>query len=212
MLKRELCRIFDPLIESRQTVQSLVFAFSVMILAPAWALPEGSELPALSVTSGGEFVFVDGKGAYQPWNSEHAPRRLSLVQVLAASTKAATLNEDFFDLLETREYADEELQSTILIVSKKIPGPFRGFVKSNLKKNKKLYPESVLIDDRAGISWETWAPNEDLSTIILVDENRKVLFYQEGKLSDENTEVLLQLIATKVQREVAAAQATAKEE
>ncbi len=181
-----------------------VVAVSIVWPITSYSIETEQTLPEVIFDSAGEIVYIDGKATFQAWSSTQPAGQMAVLNIIEASNKAADLNTPFFDRLVEKKIPAGQLLSVNIIVSKKIAGPFRGFVKRSLKKNKKRYPDTVLIEDREGLSWQQWSQGETQSAVMLLDKTQQVIFYREGKLTEEDSAKFFALIEQHLQIDVLA--------
>ncbi len=167
---------------ARAWLISLVFA----VTANCIALEVPSLLPDLTIDNAGEMTVVNGKSKYINWSSSRLSERVTVLQILAASQKAADLNMPFLDKFTAQFEADETtVGTTTIIVSKKIPSLLSGFVKRELKSNKAEHPLAIMVNDKKGKILTSWSLPDTLAILMLVDNKGVVQKYHEGKLPTE---------------------------
>ncbi len=163
-----------------------VYAF-ILISLPLFTLKANAididkALPALSISDGGEITLDNGKAKFIAWSSDTLADKVTLLQVLAASQEAADINKSYLDQFSARFEGNAEVASATIIVSNNIPKLFGGFVKKELKKNKKAHPAAIMVNDKKGVSRDTWLLPDTLSVMMLIDNDGMVRKYHEGKL------------------------------
>lgn len=152
-----------------------------------------ASLPSLTIKSYGEIVLGDNstdslndrKAKFVPWSSEQLTGTVTLLQVLAASQKAADLNKRYLDQFSARFENNTHVDSATIIVSDNIPGMLGGFVKKEIKKNKLLHPRAIMVNDKQALSRKVWQLPETMAILILLDHRGIIQHYHEGQLTPE---------------------------
>lgn len=142
-------------------------------------------LPQLTIKSYGEIILNNNKATFNDWSSHQLTGKVTLLQVLAASQKAADLNKRYLDQFSARFEANTNVDSATIIVSDNIPGMLGGFVKKELKKNKLLHPRAIMVNDKKALTRKNWQLPEAQAILMLLDHRGIVQSYHEGILSSE---------------------------
>ena len=158
-----------------------------------------TSLPSLTIKSYGEIVLGDNsteklsnkKATFIPWSSEQLTGTVTLLQVLAASQKAADLNKRYLDQFSARFEHNTLVDSATIIVSDNIPSMLGGFVKKELKKNKLLHPRAIMVNDKKALSRQVWQLPEAMAILILLDHRGIIRYYHEGQLTPEQEQLWL---------------------
>ncbi|MDG2473130.1 MAG: YtfJ family protein [Pseudomonadales bacterium] len=158
-----------------------------------------TSLPSLTIKSYGEIVLGDNsteklsnkKATFIPWSSDHLTGTVTLLQVLAASQKAADLNKRYLDQFSARFEHNTLVDSATIIVSDNIPSMLGGFVKKELKKNKLLHPRAIMVNDKKALSRQVWQLPEAMAILILLDHRGIIRYYHEGQLTPEQEQLWL---------------------
>ena len=158
-----------------------------------------TSLPSLTIKSYGEIVLggnstdnlSNNKATFIPWSSEQLTGTVTLLQVLAASQKAADLNKRYLDQFSARFEHNTQVNSATIIVSDNIPSMLGGFVKKELKKNKLLHPRAIMVNDKQALSREIWQLPETMAILILLDHEGIIQHYHEGQLTPEQEQLWL---------------------
>ena len=158
-----------------------------------------TSLPSLTIKSYGEIVLGENsteklnnkKATFIPWSSEQLTGTVTLLQVLAASQKAADLNKRYLDQFSARFEHNTLVDSATIIVSDNIPSMLGGFVKKELKKNKLLHPRAIMVNDKKALSREIWQLPESMAILILLDHRGIIRYYHEGQLTPEQEQLWL---------------------
>ena len=164
-----------------------------------YSLELQARLPSLTIKSYGEIVLGDNstdrlndrKAKFVPWSSEQLTGTVTLLQVLAASQKAADLNKRYLDQFSARFENNTHVDSATIIVSDNIPGMLGGFVKKEIKKNKLLHPRAIMVNDKQALSRKIWQLPETMAILILLDHRGMIQHYHEGQLTPEQEQLWL---------------------
>lgn len=164
-----------------------------------YSLELQANLPSLTIKSYGEIVLGDNstdrlndrKAKFVPWSSEQLTGTVTLLQVLAASQKAADLNKRYLDQFSARFENNTHVDSATIIVSDNIPGMLGGFVKKEMKKNKLLHPRAIMVNDKQALSRKIWQLPETMAILILLDHRGMIQHYHEGQLTPEQEQLWL---------------------
>ena len=176
-------------------VNLLIFSYC----SHAYSLELQASLPSLTITSYGEIVLGDNstdslndrKAKFAPWSSEQLTGTVTLLQVLAASQKAADLNKRYLDQFSDRFENNTHVDSVTIIVSDNIPSMLGGFVKKEMKKNKLLHPRAIMVNDKQALSRKIWQLPETMAILILLDHRGIIQHYHEGQLTPEQEQLWL---------------------
>jgi YtfJ family uncharacterized protein len=158
-----------------------------------------TSLPSLTIKSYGEIILAghltdklsNKKATFIPWSSEQLTGTVTLLQVLAASQKAADLNKRYLDQFSARFEHNTQVDSATIIVSDNIPSMLGGFVKKELKKNKLLHPRAIMVNDKKALSRRVWQLPEAMAILILLDHRGIIRYYHEGQLTPEQEQLWL---------------------
>ena len=177
-------------------------AINLLILSycsHTYSLELQSTLPPLTIKSYGEIVLDDSStdrlddntAKFVPWSSEQLTGTVTLLQVLAASQKAADLNKRYLDQFSARFENNNNVDSATIIVSDNIPRMLGSFVKKEIKKNKLLHPRAIMVNDKQALSRSAWQLPETMAIIILLDHRGIIQHYHEGQLTPDQEQLWL---------------------
>ena len=161
--------------------------------ATASVLAVGARLPDLSIDNRGELLLQDDEVSYRSWSYPQHTGKIHIVQYMAATRTAGDLHKPFRDRLDTDLPANSFSTTTILNMDDAIWGT-GGFVISELKSNKKLYPEAVMVVDEEGLGVKRWALDDDSAALIIVDSRGTVRYVKQGSMSAAEVDSTLALI------------------
>lgn len=158
----------------------------------------GAALPALEVTDKGELILAGDKVEYKPWSSATLTGKVHVLQYLAGRMSSSKLNEPFTDKLSELAMSLEFHQVTTIINLDDAMWGTSGFVASELKSNKKKYPDSTMVADKNGDGAKLWELTPEGSAIWVLSPEGKVLFFKDGGLSAEEIASTVELLQSQM--------------
>ena len=159
----------------------------------AQGLQVGSLVPDLSISELGEIRLQEEEFSYHPWTFPQDLGQLHVVQYMAATMKASELNKPFTDSLSENLAGGNFTVTTVINLDDAMWGT-SGFVISEIKKNKKRYPESTMVLDKAGIGREAWQLDKKSSAIVIVDAAGTIRYIKQGAMEAAEIESTLEMI------------------
>jgi len=152
-------------------------------------------LPAVAVDDRGEiYLQDDGSDAYRPWRSDSTRGRIVILQHMAARLSSKSIMQNFNDAMEKRAYAPEKVLVTVVVNLDDALWGTTGLVQSELKGNKKKHPQSNIVADLKGVARKAWDLKEQNAAMAVLDANGIVLFFKEGKPTEQETSAIFGLI------------------
>ncbi|MDH4040847.1 MAG: YtfJ family protein [Gammaproteobacteria bacterium] len=174
-------------------------------------VPVGGRLPDLSIAERGELVISGDDVDYRTWSYPQQPGKVHVLQYLAATRAASNINKPFTDRMKTDLPKGSFLSTTILNLDEAVWGT-AGLVVSELKSNKRDFPNAVLVADEDGAGLQQWQLEKESSAIIVTDPAGVVRYFKQGPMSaaeiDSTLELVRQYIAGGAPPVAAAAAAT----
>jgi YtfJ family uncharacterized protein len=196
-------------------MQARILVFLACLAAPfavGGDIPVGQRLPDLSIAERGELVLTGDEVGYRTWNYPQQPGKVHVVQYLAATRAASNINKPFTDKMKTDLPQGAFLSTTILNLDEAMWGT-AGLVVSELKSNKKQFPNAVLVADEDGTGLRQWQLEKENSAIVIADPAGVVRYFKQGAMSgaeiDSTLELVRQYIAGSVPPVAATGGATA---
>lgn len=153
----------------------------------------GNRLPDLDIAEKGELVLAGDEVGYRTWNYPQQPGKVHVLQYMAATRAASNINMPFTDRMKTDLPQGAFLSTTILNLDEAMWGT-SGLVVSELKSNKKEFPNAVLVADADGVGRKQWQLEEENSAVIVTDPQGVVRYFKQGAMSEEEIESTLQLV------------------
>ena len=168
-------------------LQSLLFVAACFVASTAIAgsLAVGSAVPSLTIDDRGEITLNGDDIDYAPWNSGRLSGGVHVVQYIGATMGDKDKFKALTDKIES-DFAPGSVTVTTLINMDAALWGTGGLVASEIKKNKKAYPEAIMVLDEDGIGTQTWGLGKDGIALIILDSEGVILYaVQEG--IDEKT-------------------------
>lgn len=176
-------------------MRGLLLVLLCLLALPADALPEGEPLPPLAIERLGEILLEGDDTRYARWDSMGLDgQRVQVLQYLAARNSARAINKPFTDRLERSGIPLDHYHVTTIVNLDDALFGTRGFVISELEKNKRRYHRSTIVADEAGRGLEAWGLAKGSSAIIILGADARVQFFREGAMSDAEIEKALALV------------------
>jgi len=171
-------------------------AFGALVLAalPALALDPGQSLPALRVEKLGELQVEGDELQYTAWDSARLSGKIHVLQYLAARPAARNLSKPFTDRLEKSGIPLAHYHVTTIVNLDDAMFGTRGFVLSELERNKRRYHLSTIVADESGAGRLAWGLQGGSSAVIILGPDARVLFFREGAMSEGDIEQALEIV------------------
>ena len=150
-------------------------------------------LSVLAIDDKGELTLEGDDVTYQPWRSDSHAGNVHVIQYLAATQSASEIYKPFTDRLET-EVEPGAIQVTSVINLKAALWGTSGFVLSEVKKNKRKYPDSTMVMDKDGAGTKTWELGKKGSALIILDADGNVRFVATQALTDTQLDEAIALV------------------
>lgn len=172
-----------------------LLAVLCLLALPAAALQKGEPLPPLAIERMGEILIEGDDTRYAPWDSAGLDgQRVQVLQYLAARTSARALNKPFTDRLERSGIPLDRYHVTTIVNLDDALFGTRGFVISELRKNKRRYHRSTIVADETGQGLGVWRLAKGSSAIIILGADARVLFFREGAMSEAEIGEALEMV------------------
>lgn len=171
-------------------------AFIAMVFSPlsAAATPVvNAPLPPLEVGNHGELQLQGDDIIYLPWQANAAPDKVHVIQYLAATMSASKIYAPFTDQLQ-QEFEPGAVQVTSIINLNAALWGTSGLVMSEIKKNKRKHPESIMVLDKKGYGASEWGLGKKGSALLIIDKQGDVRFFSKAALSDAELESAVALV------------------
>lgn len=154
----------------------------------------GQPLPDLSIADRGELLLQGDDFSFAPWAVAADIGKIHIVQYMAGTKGASEINKPFTDRLQ--EIPNSNYQVTTIINLDDAMWGTSGFVISEVKKNKRMFPGSTMVLDAEGVGRETWKLQPKSSAIVVLDARGSVHYLKDGAMSEGDIEQMLEFILT----------------
>lgn len=171
-----------------------LFLSMVSIAVNANNVQIGGSVPAVSVEKGGEIFLQDEGVNYLPWNTKQLLGKVHVIQAIAGRSGAKAMNAPLMAAITEADFPKEQYQTTTIVNQDDAIWGTSSFVKSSAEDGKKDFPWSSMVLDQEGVVAEQWQLTPKSSTILVQDKTGRILFNQNGELSQQQIKQVLQLI------------------
>lgn len=154
--------------------------------AVAGSLAVGGALPPLTIEDRGEITLAGEDVAYAPWNSSGLRNGVHVVQYIGATMGDKDKFKPLTDRIE-RDFPPGSVTVTTLINMDAALWGTGGLVASEIKKNKKAYPQAIMVLDEDGIGTKTWGLGDDGIALLIIDSEGVVRYALTNQALDEKT-------------------------
>lgn len=165
--------------------------FSLFSLASAPVVDQ--TLPPLSIPDRGELVLEDNEFRYSAWSSNQTPDRVHVIQYIAASLSGKKRFERFTDQLRDAVDPEQYHVTTILNLDAALWGT-TGFVLSELKDNKRRYPDATMVLDEEGVGVQRWQLGKEGAVLLILDAAGIVRYVGREAISSEQAPQVVELL------------------
>ncbi|NND69310.1 MAG: hypothetical protein HKN19_17090 [Halioglobus sp.] len=181
-------------------LQSLLLAtaFTLANAAAAGPLTVGGALPPLQIDDRGEIILQGDDVDYAPWDSGQLQGGVHVVQYIGATMGDKDKFKPLTDKIE-KDFAPGSVTVTTLINMDAALWGTGGLVASEIKKNKRAYPEAIIVLDEDGAGTKTWGLGEDGIALLIIDSAGVVRYVRNEGLDDETLAEPLDLLRTQVE-------------
>ena len=176
-----------------KTLMALIIATSPMFVS-AHNLTVGGTLPKVDITHYGEILVQDNDTVYQTWNNDAMLGKVRVVQAIAGRSNAKSMNAPLMTAITAAQFPPESYQTTTIINQDDSMWGTGSFVKSSAQESKMEFPWSSMVLDEEGVAASQWDLQPESSTIIVQDKQGKILFVEEGVLTESDVQQVLELI------------------
>lgn len=125
-------------------------------------------LPSLMIEERGEIVLEGDDFSFRPWNSEQAPSKVHILQYFGATQSDSELFKPFIDALQESLTPGTYHVTTIINLDAAMWGT-TGFVVSEVKTNKRNFPEATIVLDEDGVGVKQWQLGKVGAGLVIVD-------------------------------------------
>jgi YtfJ family uncharacterized protein len=154
-----------------------------------------SALPLLDITERGELTMSGDDFKFVPWRSDTDIGKVHVIQYFGATMGDQDTFKPFTDLLERSFESGTIHVTTVLNLDAAMWGT-SGFVVSELKKNKRIYPQATMVLDDDGSGVVKWDLGEAGTGLIVANKQGIVKFFSPKALSKDEMAATVELIRT----------------
>ncbi|MEB6337157.1 YtfJ family protein [Serratia rhizosphaerae] len=177
--------------KSRMLMMSLLFA---PLLASAHNFQLLQRVAPVSVTDRGELHYANGDFSYEKWSSGKLSGKVRVIQHIAGRSSAKDMNDPLIEAIKAAKLPRDRYQTTTIInIDDAIVGTGM-FVRSSIEDNKKEFPWSQFIVDNKGYVKKAWDLQSNGSAIIVLDDQGRVKFAKDGKLTEEEVQQVMNML------------------
>ncbi len=166
----------------------------VMAAANLFAVTIGEKPQPVSISGENGGYVKDGS----PWSSQMIKDKVYVMFYVDPDEKDK--NERVAEALKARHF-DRSKYGSIAIVNMAATWKPNFIIQKILESKQKKYKDTIYVMDKNKVLVKKWELADDDSDILLFDKDGKVLFYQAGRLSDEDIDKLIHLIEVKINEE-----------
>lgn len=176
-------------------IRLLTLFIAVLISPLVLAAPPavGTLLPPLSIDDRGELTLQAEELVFSPWDSSAFDGGVHVVQYFGATMGDSEKFKPFTDILEKSFGAKGVEVTTVINMDAALWGT-GGFVLSEVKKNKKRYPDSTIVIDEDGLGVKNWGLGKPGSALVIIDNQGTVLYINQDPLTDAELDATLALL------------------
>jgi hypothetical protein len=165
---------------------------------------KGQMVPDYTIENN-KMVFREGADiTYRPWDSKELIGKIRCIYHLAARSGVDEINKPFIDALiaaDLPEYlpGSPYKTTTILNTDDALWGT-SGIATGRFVKSQKEVAYAYYVTDANGVARQAWGLKEKGSSVIIVDKDGKVLYFIDGKMTEEDIRKTVELVKQKLNR------------
>lgn len=177
--------------KSSMLIMSLLFA---PLLASAHNFQLLQRVAPVSVTDRGELNYANGDFSYEKWSSGKLSGKVRVIQHIAGRSSAKDMNDPLIEAIKDAKLPRDRYQTTTIInIDDAIVGTGM-FVRGSIEDSKKEFPWSQFIVDNKGSVKKAWDLQSNGSAIIVLDDQGRVKFAKDGKLTEEEVQQVMNML------------------
>jgi len=173
-----------------------IFALACFVVESTWALEVGQQVEPVTIDTQGEINYDADQDeyTYQKWSSDNLTGKVRAVQHMAGRSSAKKINQGFIDALKAAQFDHDKYQTTTIINLDDAVFGTGLLVKNKAEKSKKKFYWSSIVLDESGNAQQAWQLNPKKSAIIVLNQQGKVLFFKDGKMTSNEIKNTIALI------------------
>ena len=171
----------------KHLAKCLLFVLAVLLINQWAQAVEIGEVPPrvqLKEKLGGR---LDGK----PWSSEELRGKVHVLFYVDPDEKDT--NNDASEALDREKFPADKFQS-VGIVNMAATWLPNFAISSALKDKQKRYPTTIYVRDYKKVLVNAWKIADDSSNVLAFDQNGRLIFRKDGKLTAEEIQKLIKVI------------------
>lgn len=175
----------------RQLYNALLFSIAAISSTASFAGPKpqvGTVLPSVTLEGDDGARVAGGK-----WSSDELKGKVWCVFYVDPDEKDT--NDPTSQALKAAKFPEDKF-GTYAIINMGATWVPNALIQKNLESKQKEFPKTIYVRDFKKVLVNKWGVGDDASVILLFAKDGKLLFHKDGKLSDAETQQLLQLIRT----------------
>lgn len=154
------------------------------------ALPEVN----LAIKDGGELFLVNNEVEYRDWNSKKLTGKTRVIYHLAARMGIDKVNSKTMSAMESLTLSQDKFSTVSIINADDVAFGASSFAKREVEKNRKKHPGAEFVLDMESTIQKAWNLKRKSSTLLIIDPDNKVLFFKDGKLSENEHQTFLEIL------------------
>ncbi len=197
--------------------KSFLLAIIVVFIAVttyADGIKIGEKLPMIAIEQKGflvpeydikgeKMIFKAGTDInYKKWNSSELTGRIGVVYHLAARAGSDDINKPFIDALiaaDLPEYLpDSPYKTTTILNTDDALWGTSGIASGRFESSQKETTYACFANDENGVAQKTWGLKRKGSAVIIIDKEGTVLYFKDGKMTQNEIEKAVILIKNKL--------------
>jgi len=153
-------------------------------------------LSALSVGEIPKNVTIDGDNGglvadNAAWNSDTLKDKILVMFYVDPDEK--DLNNEFSQILKANKY-DRSKFGSLAVINLAATWKPNFIIEKILKSKQEEFVHTIYVKDKNSVLVNEWGLADNNSDIIIFSKEGKVLFYKEGKMSEDDTKIALKII------------------
>lgn len=178
----------------KNVIATLLLALTTVPVICASAVREGHPLPGSRIETLGELVLAEDDFDYRAWEASRAVSKPHVLQYFPGTLQDSKIYEPFTDSLQAQYTLGTYHVTTIINLDEAMWGT-RGFVVSEVKRNKRKFPNSTIVLDDSGLLAREWNLGERGASLVILDTRGQVRYVHLGAMDDSAMEMAQSVFA-----------------
>ena len=107
------------------------------------------------------------------------------------------LNEEFTKTIKDKNY-DRSKYNSIVVINMDATWIPNSLINGGLETKQENYPHTIYVKDNEKVFVDKWNLKDDDYNVLLFDKDGKLLFNKAGKLSNEDTKNIIEMIEKRI--------------